>query len=198
MPVAGDTQTRFGRSYIYVNPDPTVTFLRGATRDTSGGTVGTWRLSVDDEYVPGGGDDPTPGGGGTGTEKNVVYSASNTESTYTGSLLYLDSSGEARLALADSIATANVIGAAASTVAPGNTVKLQTNVIDDFFTTSTIVDNDLGGVLATGFTYYLSAVNPGHWTLTPDTTTPGAVVVQCGQAVGTNQMLVEIQIPTEV
>ena len=60
------------------------------------------------------------------------------------------------------------------------------------------LDNDLGGVLATGFTYYLSAVKAGNWTITPDTTTPGAVVIQCGVANDTNQMLVEIQPATEV
>ena len=52
MPNVGDTKDKFGRSYIYLNP-------AAASGDTVG-TVGTWRLRVDDTGTPSGG-----GGGGT-------------------------------------------------------------------------------------------------------------------------------------
>ena len=74
MPAPGDTQERFGRSYIFVNPDPSITFLRGLPYAGNVGTVGTWRLSIDDEYIPGGGGDD-PGGGGEGTVANAVLAA---------------------------------------------------------------------------------------------------------------------------
>ena len=65
MPAPGDTQERFSRSYIFVNPDPSITFLRGRDLVRNVGTVGTWRLSLDDEYNPEPGPGPGPGGGGT-------------------------------------------------------------------------------------------------------------------------------------
>ena len=198
MPAPGDTLERFGRSYIFVNPTPSITFLRGyVERDASQGTVGAWRLSVDDEYVPDGGG----GGGGGGGEPGTVGTAQlapDETTTDKGTLLYIDASGFARRAQADQLATSNVIGAATTITAPGNVVTYKTNIVLDIFDTGAVVDNDLGGVLATGFTYYLSAVNAGNWTITPDTTTPGAVVIQCGVANDTNQMLVEIQPATEV
>ena len=64
MPAPGDTQERFSRSYIFVNPDPSITFLRGRDLVRNVGTVGTWRLSLDDEYNPEPGPGPGPGGGG--------------------------------------------------------------------------------------------------------------------------------------
>lgn len=48
MPEVGDIETKFGRKYSFINPDPTL-------------GPGTWRLSVPDEYPGGGGGS---GGGG--------------------------------------------------------------------------------------------------------------------------------------
>ena len=196
MPAPGDTQERFGRSYIFVNPDPSITFLRGLPYAGNVGTVGTWRLSIDDEYIPGGGGDD-PGGGGEGTVANAVLAAGEA-TTSVGTLLYIDNEGNARRAKADDIATSRVVGAAMTVANAGGVVKYGTNLILDVFNTEPVVDNDIGGLFATGYTYYLSAVNAGNWTLTPDTTTEGSVVIQCGHATDTNRMLVEIQTPTEV
>ena len=196
MPAPGDTQERFGRSYIFVNPDPSITFLRGLPYAGNVGTVGTWRLSVDDEYIPGGGDDPG-GGGGEGTVANAVLAVGEA-TTNIGTLLYIDNEGKARRAKADDIATSRVVGAAMTVANAGGVVKYGTNLILDVFNTEPVVDNDIGGLFVTGNTYYLSAVNAGNWTLTPDTTTEGSVVIECGHATDTNRMLVEIQTPTEV
>lgn len=194
MPAPGDTQERFGRSYIFVNPSPSISFLRGNER-AEVGTVGTWRLSIDDEYIPGGGgDDP---GGGEGIVANAVLGAGET-TTDIGCLLYIDDEGKARKAKANDPATARVVGAAMSVANSGDVVQYGTNLILDIFNTEPVVDNDIGGLFATGYSYYLSAVNAGNWTLSPDTTTEGSVVIQCGQATDTNRMLVEIQTPTEV
>ena len=195
MPAPGDTQERFGRSYIFVNPDPSITFLRGLPYAGNVGTVGTWRLSIDDEYIPGGGDDP--GGGGEGTVANAVLAAGEA-TTSVGTLLYIDNDGNARRAKADNIATSRVVGAAMTVANAGGVVKYGTNLILDVFNTEPVVDNDIGGLFVTGNTYYLSAVNAGNWTLSPDTTTEGSVVIECGHATDTNRMLVEIQTPTEV
>ena len=193
MSVAGDTQTRFGRSYIFVNPDPSVSFLEGRQRSTAAGTIGTWRLAIDDEYVPDGGGGG--GGGGSGTVKDATV-ALDSPAVAIGNLLYMKDNGAVGLAKADSIDTSVVVGAATTAAAPGGTVTFAANAIIDIFNTGAVIDNDIS-LLARGFAYYLSAENPGNWTLTPDTTTEGAVVIQCGLAVDTNQMLIEIQTPTE-
>lgn len=195
MPVPGDTQERFGRSYIFINPDPTIQFLRGRERSSTAGTVGTWRLSLDDEYVPGGGgDDPTGGSGTVATAQLAVDSGG----CVIGNLLYIDSSGLARKAKGDDMATSNVAGVAMEAKAAGDVVKYGTNIVIDIFDTALVTDNDIGGLFAVGNSYYLSSVNEGNWTVAPDTTTVGSVVVQCGIAINTNQMLVEIQDRTEV
>ena len=193
MSVVGDTQTRFGRSYIFVNPDPSVSFLEGRQRNTAAGTIGTWRLAIDDEYVPDGGGGG--GGGGSGTVKNATV-ALDSPAVAIGNLLYMKDNGSVALAKADSIDTSVVVGAATTAAAPGSSVTFATNAIVDIFNTGAVIDNDIT-LLARGFAYYLSAENAGNWTLTPDTTTEGTVVIQCGLAVDTNQMLVEIQTPTE-
>ena len=195
MPAPGDTQERFSRSYIFVNPDPSVTFLRGRDLVRNVGTVGTWRLSLDDEYNPEPGPGPGPGGGGT---VGTAVLGGGEPTTFVGSLMYIDGSGNLRHAKANNIATSQVVGVALEVKSQGEVCQYGTNVIIDVFDTANIVDNDIGGLFATGYNYYLSAVNAGNWTLTPDTTTPGSVVIQCGLANNTNQLLVEVQTPTEV
>ena len=60
MAAVGDTQVRFTRSYIFLNPTPEGTAV--------GAGIGTWRLSVDDEYEGSGPQPPdTDGTTATGT-----------------------------------------------------------------------------------------------------------------------------------
>ena len=186
MPAVGDTLVRFGRSYVYLNPEDS-----GGTPIS--GRVGTYRLSVDDEYDGGGGSGPdTSGTTGTATVDSTE------DAVVLNELLYIGSNGNAFKAKADDIATANVVGVALEAKNPGETVTFGTNVKIDIFDTASVVDNNNTGILAVGATYYLSATNKGHWTTTPDTTTSGAVVIQCGVCNSTNQLLVEIQTPTEI
>lgn len=187
MPAVGDTLVRFGRSYVYLNPED------------SGGTpinarVGTYRLAVDDEYDGGGEGEEIdiPGTTGTGTVDPTE------DAVILNELLYFGDNGNLFKAKADSVTTSNVVGVALETAAPGETVTFGTNVKIDIFDVASVVDDNVSGILSRGATYYLSAVNKGHWTLTPDTTTPGNAVIQCGVCSGTNAMLVEIQALTEI
>ena len=192
MAVEGDLKVRFTRSYIFLNPDPEVSFT-GFTRAGSLGTVGTWRLSVDDEDD--GPDNPDEESKGT---TGTALVAGDQPNIAVGNLLYLGNDGLARLADASDPDKSVVVGAALNTAAAGDVVTWARNVIADIFNTAAVVDNDTGGVFITGFKYYLSSENPGNWTLTPDTTTPGVVVLECGQSSNTNQMVVEIQTSTEI
>lgn len=184
MPAPGDTLTRFNRSYIFLNPS-----IDGVP---SAGLVGTWRLAVDDEYSDQGPGVITGDSIVTAvvdlTEDNVIF----------GELMYITPSGTAKKAKADDIATSQVIGAALTFADSGTVVTIGSNLAIDVFDTATVVDNDTTGLFATGAAYYLSAENKGHWTLTPDTETPGACVIQCGMANATNQIKVEIQPLTEI
>lgn len=193
MPAAGDTQVRFSRSYIFVDPKEHGSALMRSVKNTNG-SVGTWRLSVDDEYIP----DPDPGPGGGGGTVGTARVAADGNPTRIGELLYMKSNGDVSQAIADDPVKSRVIGVALNEVATGETVTYGTNVIVDIFDTASVVENDIGGILASGIDYYLSGNVLGKWTYTPDTTTVGNFRVQCGTAVGTNQMLVEIQGRTEI
>ena len=185
MPAVGDTLVRFGRSYIFLNPEDS-----GGTPIS--GRVGTYRLSVDDEYDGGGSSGPdTSGTTGTATVDSTE------DAVVLNELLYIGANGNAFKAKADDIATSSVVGVALEAKNPGETITYGTNVKINIFDTG-VVDNNSTGILAVGATYYLSAANKGKWTTTPDTTTSGAVVIQCGVCNSTNQMLVEIQTPTEI
>ena len=90
-----------------------------------------------------------------------------------GNLVYIDSSGDMRLADASSVATANVAGMAV-TAGNGDLVNFSRNEVESIFNVDLVVDG-APTFLTPGAIYYLSTT-PGKWTTTPDTTTPGAVV----------------------
>lgn len=182
MATQGDTKERFGRSYIYLVPT-------GSNFDP-----GTWRVRVDDEGTP-----PIDGGGGGGDDTDLTFRAvlANDETaTIIGNLLYIDNAGQARKASAASIATAEVAGMALTATNPGELVTFGRNETKEIYDVATIVDGS-PGLLTPGGTYFLS-MNPGKWTTTPDTTTPGAVVRNCGVAMDTNQMSIEVQTATVI
>lgn len=184
MAAVGDTQIRFTRSYIFLNPSPEGTL--------AGAGVGTWRLAVDDEYTPEPGPDQPDGTTATGTVDN------SEDAVIIGELLYITPAGSIKKAKADDIATSTVVGAAITNALPGNTVTYGTNFKLNIFDTASVIDNDTAGLLLPGFSYYLSSINKGHWTITPDTTTEGCCVIQCGLANSSNQILVEVQSLTEI
>ena len=183
MPNPGDITTRFGRQYIYIDPLP-------VTRNYSEtGTIGTWRLRNDDTSTP----DPGGPGGSTGDLSVAGIAGVAIEA---GELLYLNSSGLLELADASSIDTARVVGMATQSAQPSDPVLYTRNQAADFFYSTTLVDGAPSG-LEPGETYFLSTT-PGHWTTTPDTTTPGAVVVSCGIALEIAKMSIEIQTATVI
>tara|TARA_R110002012_G_scaffold113834_1_gene259934 strand:+ start:40 stop:588 length:549 start_codon:yes stop_codon:yes gene_type:complete len=182
MPNVGDTKDKFGRSYIYLNPAT-------ESGDTVG-TVGTWRLRVDDTGTPSGG-----GGGGGGTT-DLSATAIAAVNISAGQLVRIDSTGKLDLADASSIATGTVAGMAMETKSAAAPCKYVSNMIQDFFFAGSFVDGSPTN-LTPGITYYLSTT-PGNWTTTPDTTTAGAVVRSCGVAVDTDKMSIEIQSATVI
>lgn len=159
------------------------------------GSVGTWRLAIDDEYLGDGDNVPSEGSGTVGSAR-VAASASGP--TKIGQLLYMTTAGEVAQAIANDVEKSSVVGVALEEVAVGETVAYGTNVIVDVFDTASVVENDIGGVFAPSVDYYLSANEEGKWTYEPDTTTAGNYLVFCGKAVGVNQMLVEVQARTEI
>ena len=180
MPNVGDTKDKFGRSYIYLNP-------AAASGDTVG-TVGTWRLRVDDIGTPSGG-----GGGGTTDLSVTAIAAVDIDA---GQLVRIDSNGKLDLADASSVATGTVAGMAIEAKSAAAPCKYVRNMVEDFYYASSFVDGTPTN-LTPGTTYYLSTT-PGNWTTTPDTTTAGAVVRSCGVAVDTDKMSIEIQSATVI
>lgn len=179
MPDPGDTKERFGRQYIFLNP-PT----------TTGGAIGTWRLRIDDTGTP-----PINGGGGGGSTDLSVAGVAG-ETIVAGELLYMDTDAKLRLASAASVSTSQVVGMARTGGLQGEAIRYVRNEVEDFFNSGTIVDGSPAS-LVPGQIYFLST-NPGNWTTTPDTTTPGAVVRSCGIATAATKMSVEIQIATVI
>ena len=179
MPNVGDTKDKFGRSYIYLNPE--------ASSGDTVGTIGTWRLRVDDTGTPSG------GGGGSADLSVTAITAVDINA---GQLVYINASGELDLADASSVATATVAGMAMETKTASSPCKYVRNMVEDFFYANLYVDTTPSN-LTPGATYYLSTT-PGNWTTTPDTTTAGAVVRSCGVAVDTNKMSIEIQSATVI
>ena len=182
MPIVGETKIRFGRSYVYINPDTSV-----STPENS--RVGTWRLNRDSQSE-GGGDGPVVEGA-LGFLAEVLESGGILE----GQLVIIDSNG-IRLAKADNLNTAIVAGVAIQDGALGDNITVTRNETIDFFNVSGLVDGGgVGGYLETGANYYLSAANAGNWTPVPDIATGGYVVAQVGTATGPNAMSIEIQPP---
>ena len=176
----GDTKERFGRAYIYLIPS-------GNNFDP-----GTWRVRVDDEGTP-----PVDGGGGGEADLSFRAVVANDETAMdVGHLVYIDDEGRARKADASGIATADVAGMVIEAAAPGELCTFTRNEVKSIFNVSSLVDG-APALLTPGESYYLST-NPGKWTTTPDTTTPGSVVRPCGLAFDTNQMSIEIQNATVI
>ena len=185
MANVGDTKTRFGREYIFLNPEPS---------EAGAETVayGHWRLKTDDTGTP-----PINGGGGGNSElifRAVV--ASDVPTVAVGNLVYIDDIGEMRLASASTYDTSIVAGMAIEAGVAGDTISFSRNVVESIFDVPNLVDGS-PNFLEPGEMYYLST-NAGKWTRTPDTTTAGAAVRVCGTAVAPNDMSIEIQIATVI
>jgi len=168
----GDTKTKFGRQYIYLNPDPSLTEFTNAA-------VGHWRLAIDDTGTP-----------PVGLSFRAPVAASS-PAIAVGNLVYIDSAGDMHLADASDYETSVVAGMAVTAGNPGQSVSYSRNEIETMYNISTLIDGAPAN-LVTDQIYYLST-NPGKWTTTPDTTTTGAVVRICGTAVSATEMAVEIQ-----
>ena len=134
MPNVGDTKARFGRQYIYLNPAPNGT-----------GTIGEWRLRIDDNGQP-----PITPGGGT----NLGYQATVA-------------------ADASTIAESVVVGMATTQASAGALVEFTRNEIKTIFNVSAVVEG-APSALVPGAVYYLSTI-AGKWTTTPNATTAGSV-----------------------
>ena len=184
MSVEGETRIRFGRSYVYLNPDTELSLPEDQR-------IGTWRLQRDE--AP---DEES----GPVAEGALGYLATVKEpgGVIAGQLVYIESDG-IRLAQAGAYSTAVVAGVVLQDGVLDDLVTVTRNETIDFFNVTTLVDGGgVGGFLDVGTNYYLSATTAGNWTSTPDTTTAGAIVQQVGTAVGPHQISVEIQAPVEV
>lgn len=181
MAVIGETKIRFGRSYVYMNPDTSI-----STPPES--RLGTWRLSRDEDT-----DSPI-----VPTVEGVLgflVEVREAGGVTIGQLVVVDQSG-ARLAKADDLDTSMVAGVVIENGALGDTVTVTRNESIDFYNVAGLVDGGgTGGFLETGVNYYLSSTTAGNWTPVPDISTAGYVVAQVGTATGPNSMSIEIQSP---
>ena len=171
MANVGETKVRFGRSYVFLNPGSTPADL------------GTWRLTDEDVDDPG----PDPDASAL-IESGVVAGGVTIANTQ---LLSMNPSGQLVLADASSQTAANVVGVALSAGSPGDTISYTRNQAVTLIDRANIIDN--ATELEIGKYYFLSAVNPGCYTRTPDTATTGAVLVQIGIAINTSDIMIEIQ-----
>ena len=175
MASIGETRVRFNRSYIFLNPE-----VNGELG------VGTWRLT--------GNDIASSSGEETSTLNEEITLASDSPAVLSFQLIYIDSANQARLADASSAATAAVAGITISAGNPGDLITYTRNRGVSITNVSSVVDG-APSALEAGKYYFLSATNPGNLTRTPDTSTDGAVLVQVGIAVSSNELLIEIQTP---
>tara|TARA_B100001778_G_scaffold112512_2_gene92154 strand:+ start:19112 stop:19642 length:531 start_codon:yes stop_codon:yes gene_type:complete len=176
MPALGDVKTLHGRQYVYVNPDQAV-----------GPAV--WVLSSRDLSAAAAGDDATIAAG------SATLDASSS-AVLRGQLVAFTATGTLTAAVASSITTGQPVGVALNGTNPGQVCTFTNNINLDLSNAAVITD--AGAALTPGDVYYLSATNPGNWTATPDTTTAGAVIIQCGVALAANSMHIEIQTATVV
>jgi hypothetical protein len=177
----GDIKTRFNRQYVYLNPPP-----------NGPGTSGVWRLRNDDSGTP-----PIDGGSGGDIDLSfrAVIAPGQPDITL-GNLVYLDENGQAKLASASSFNTSVVAGMATEGGAAGDLTEFTRNEVKQIFNIPQVVEG-APDELIPGTVYYLST-EPGKWTITPDTTTPGVVVRSCGTAIEAAQISIEIQVSTIV
>ena len=181
MAVIGETKIRFGRSYVYINPDTSI-----STPPES--RIGTWCLNRDEDVE---GPDVPTAEGVLGFLVEVLEPGGVTE----GQLVIANQSG-IRLAKADDLNTSMVAGVVIESGALGDTVTVTRNESIDFFNVAGLIDGGgVGGYLEVGRNYYLSSVTAGNWTPVPDISTAGYVVAQVGTATGINSMSIEIQSP---
>ena len=177
MPNIGEGKIKFGRSYVYLNPQV----------DGQFSSTGIWRLTNQDIS--------------TGVDSSdLVRSAqvaSGSPSISAGQPIYIDTSGNARLADASSLTTARVAGLATTAASAGAIISYTRNQSSTLVNINNLVDNNTNGLLETGKYYWLS-VNAGKLTRTPDTSTAGAVLVQIGLAITTNELQIEIQAPVVI
>lgn len=171
MPSVGDTKLEFGRAWVYLQP--------------GGQGPATWRLTGDDNAV-------------TESEDTSEFLFTATMApgniATVGSLLYLNSSGQAALADASSLTTARVAGAATTAANAGTQVTYTSSLPITGISAASVVDGSPSN-LVPGTIYYLSSVVPGNYTTTPDTTTTGNVLIQVGVAIDTNEMNIEVSAP---
>ena len=175
MPVIGETKQRFSRSYVWLNP----------TVGSSSFTAGTWRLTGDDEA---GGEDPDIS---SLIESGIIAPGVN---IIPSQLIYINDSGLLDLAKADSVTTGRVAGISLTGGNPGDTIQYTRNQSEPIQDLSNRIDG-APPKLDIGRYYYLSAINAGNFTRTPDTSTPGSVVVQVGLAISSTELTIEIQAP---
>ncbi len=176
MPAIGETKTLYGRSYVYINPE-------------LGNGPGTWALSSRDLSPSDQGDDISIAYG-SGTL------AVDSPSVQRGSLVYFNAGGQLSAAIANSVTEGIPVGVALNASNPGQQVTFTNSNKLDF--NSQLLVEGAPSALIPGELYYLSSTEKGKWTTTPDTTTTGNVVVQCGQAMGEGFMAIEIQQPVVV
>lgn len=144
---------------------------------------GTWRLTADSEEA----EPPTP---------DDFFQAtvdSNSPTVLEGQLVYITPSGTAALASSSSIATGRPVGVAANSATPNSLINIAANKVVSVTNISVIVEG-APAQFEVGKYYWLST-EPGRFTRDPDTTTSGSVLIQCGLAVSTSEMQIEIQKP---
>ena len=177
--VPGDTKERFNRSYVAYKPES----------EYAEATPITWNLTYEDQTS-----NPTPPDQFAGIQILDVILAnpnSETEPYNAGTLIYIGNDGLGYRSSASNPETAKVAGALLEDAPPGTTAKYARNAVIDIFDTN-VIDGDAPTLIPNQY-YYLSDVQAGNWTLTPNTSTTGVTVIQCGQAVSISRMAVEIQ-----
>ena len=178
MPNIGDTKNVFGRSYIYRNPN-------------TGLGPGVWALSSKD-LVPVDEDDDVETISGS-----AVYDVNSPVSAQRGTPLAFTSIGTLIPAIATSLSDASVVGLALNSTNPGQTVSF-TSDADLTFTGIAGITDEGNATFQVGAKYYVSSINPGNFTTTPDTTTPGNVVIVVGTALDTDRIAIEISQPVVI
>tara|TARA_E500000318_G_scaffold14693_1_gene14217 strand:- start:3193 stop:3726 length:534 start_codon:yes stop_codon:yes gene_type:complete len=177
MPTLGEGKIKFGRSYVYLNPQ-----INGQYS-----SVGVWRLTNQD--ISSGVD-----------TSDLVLSApveSGSPTINIGQPLYINSSGNAELADASALSTARVVGLATVSAAADDIVSFTRNQSLTIPNVNIIVDNVTDGLIVPGEYYWLST-NTGKLTRTPDSTTTGSVLLQVGLGVTTSELQIEIQAPVVI
>lgn len=175
----GATLQRFGRSYVYYHPSDIIAEILS----------GTWNLMYESE-AQGNSDNPYEG---VQRLSVIMANPNNDEKViFAGTLIYIGNDGLGYLSKADAPGTARVAGALLEPSQMGGQAYYARNAVIDIFNTEGVIEGD-PGVLIPNTYYYLSSTNAGEWTPTPDTTTEGLAVLQCGLALNVSRMAVEIQ-----